>query len=143
MNDHVSWNRSCYRDIASAPRAIWRAWIDTANWNRWNPGVRSIRMEGDFIAGSWFAMELPEGDVIRSQLVEVDEPRCFVDETRVGETVVRVEHRIEPLNDEACRAVYAITVTGSEAREIGEAVSADFPDVLARLDQYVRESTGN
>ncbi|KNH10247.1 hypothetical protein BRCH_01197 [Candidatus Burkholderia brachyanthoides] len=140
MNDAASWSRSYHRDIAATAQAIWRAWADPANWKRWNEGVRSIRMEGDFGAGTWFAMELPDGEIIRSLLVEVADERRFVDETRIGETVVHVEHHIERLNGEACRVVYAVEVHGSDAREIGEAVRADFPAVLAGLNRYVGES---
>lgn len=37
--------------------------------------------------------------------------------------------------------VYAIAVEGPEAAEIGGAISADFPEVLARLAEAARKNT--
>ncbi len=73
-------------------------------------------MEGDFSAGTWFAMELPDDEIIRSLLVEVADERRFVDETRIGETVVRVDYCIQRLNGDLCHVVYAVEVHTARVR---------------------------
>ena len=78
-------------------------------------------------------MKPPGEDTLRSQLVEVRENECFVDETRLGGLVVTVAHRIERLGPTRTRIVYAVDASGPQASEIGPAVASDFPDVLASL----------
>ncbi|MFU0879844.1 hypothetical protein ACM26M_01180 [Kluyvera cryocrescens] len=95
MNESNVWSKSFELDVCCTPEKIWHAFIDTANWKQWNPGVKSLQIEGPFLTGTWFAMALPEGDIIRSQLSEVSTEKCFIDKTWVGETLVSVEHRIE------------------------------------------------
>jgi hypothetical protein len=66
-------------------------------------------------------------------LIDVRENECFVDETRIGDLVIEVAHRIEPLAPSRTRITYAVEARGPGAAEIGPMVSADFPDVLAAL----------
>ncbi len=132
-----TWNTEFAIDIAAAPHRIWALFSDVAGWPRWNPGIERIALHGEFAAGTTFEMTPPGQDAFTSTLVEVERDRRFVDETRVGEVVVRVAHVIEPRGAES-HVVYAVAVTGPEAAEIGAAISADFPDVLARLADAAR-----
>ncbi len=137
MTISASWNRPYSREIDASPQTVWKALADISNWKLWNAGVKSIQINGNFITGSHFSMELADGEVINSELIDVSAPRHFIDETWVGETVIRVEHRIEVVSGDRCRVVYAVSAEGPEAQIIGEAVSADFPEVLAGLATYV------
>lgn len=78
-------------------------------------------------------MKPPGQDALRSKLIEVRENACFVDETRVGDLVIAVAHRIESSGAGRTRIVYAVDACGPEAAEIGPAVASDFPEVLANL----------
>jgi hypothetical protein len=78
-------------------------------------------------------MKPPGEEALRSQLIDVRENLCFVDETRVGDLVVKVAHRIELLGSARTRVVYAVDARGPQAPEIGPAVASDFPEVLASL----------
>lgn len=131
------WSKSFELEVSGSPEKIWQAFVDTANWKQWNPGVKDIQIDGPFVAGTWFSMELPEGDVIRSQLVDVAEAKYFIDETWVEETVVKVEHRIEASGPELSKLIYVISTQGPDAQDFGEAISADFPEVMAGLAKYV------
>ncbi len=141
MNSDASWSKSYSCDVHATRQTIWRALSDVPNWTLWNPGVKSVQMDGNFATGTWFSMELPDGDVIRSKLIDVSAPQHFIDETWVGETLIEVEHSIEVMADDQYRVIYAVNSQGPDAQAIGEAVSADFPDVLARLAKYVNERT--
>jgi hypothetical protein len=77
-------------------------------------------------------MKPPGQEAFRSQLVDVRENECFVDETRVGDLVVKVAHRLEAVGA-GTRVTYAVEARGPEASEIGAAISSDFPVVLAAL----------
>ncbi|MFT4192487.1 MAG: SRPBCC family protein [Comamonas sp.] len=132
-----NWSKSYGRDIEATPHAIWAVLADTSTWNLWNAGVKSIQIDGDFVAGTHFTMELPDGDVIKSKLISVVERQHFIDESRLGETVVQVEHRIEVLRENKSRVTYTIRVQGPESQVIGEAVSEDFPLVIEGLGQFI------
>ena len=132
-----TWNTEFAIDIAASPARIWALFTDVPGWPRWNPGIDRIALHGAFAAGTTFEMAPPGQDAFTSTLVEVEANRRFVDETRVGDVVVRVSHVIEP-RDRGSHVVYAIAVEGPQAAEIGGAISADFPDVLARLAEAAR-----
>ena len=59
-------------------------------------------------------MKPPGEEALRSQLIEVRENVCFVDETRVGDLVIKVAHRIEPLGPARTRIVYAVDAQGPQ-----------------------------
>lgn len=137
MNENKVWNKVYTLEVRSKPKAIWQAFIDTDNWKQWNPGVKSITIEGPFQTGTWFTMTLPEGDIIRSQLTDVSEEKYFIDETWLDETRVKVEHRIEESGPNQSTLIYAISAQGPQAKAFGEGVSADFPDVMEGLAKYL------
>ncbi|HEX8047762.1 SRPBCC family protein [Rhizobium sp.] len=141
MKSDASWSKSYSCDVDASQQAIWQALADAPNWKLWNPGVKSVQLDGNFAKGTWFSMELPDGEIIRSKLIDVSAPQRFIDETWVGETRIQVEHSIEATAEDQCRVIYAVSSQGPDAQAIGEAVSADFPDVLARLAKYVNDRT--
>lgn len=120
------------------PDRIWQLWEDVAGWSRWNPGVAAARLNGPFSAGSTIAMTLPDHEVVTLTLDTVDDHARFIDEATFNGLTLRTDHRIEPPDSSgAYRVVYALVVTGDAPpevlAEVGHAVSADFPDVLASL----------
>lgn len=136
-----TWNKSYSRDIEAALHTIWEVLADTSTWKEWNAGVKSIQIDVDFSTGTSFAMELPGGDIIQSKLVSVVEKEHFIDESRLGETVIQVEHRIESISENKSRVIYVVSVQGPESQAIGEAVSEDFPSVIESLGKYIAQKT--
>jgi hypothetical protein len=69
------------------------------------------------------------------RLAKVEPGHEFVDETPVGELVVRVWHRLEPIGPGRVRITYSAEIDGpeDEAKEIGPAITSDFPDTIASL----------
>lgn len=133
MSDQNIWRSEYAIEASATAETIWSIFRDVAGWKTWNAGIEQIDIEGPFCAGTWFTMKPPGEDTLRSQLVEVRENECFVDETRLGSLVVTVAHRIERLGPTRTRIVYAVDASGPQASEIGPAVASDFPDVLASL----------
>ena len=132
MNEQT-WQGEYAIETSATPDVIWHIFRDVSGWKTWNAGIEYIEIDGPFAAGTWFAMKPPGQDALRSKLIEVRENACFVDETRVGDLVIAVAHRIESLGADRTRIVYAVDANGSEAAEIGPAVASDFPEVLASL----------
>jgi hypothetical protein len=133
MSEQQTWQGEYGIETSAIPEIIWSIFRDVPGWKTWNAGIEHIEIDGPFVAGTWFTMKPPGQDALRSRLIEVRENACFVDETRVGDLVIAVAHRIESSGAGRTRVVYAVDARGPEAAEIGPAVAADFPEVLASL----------
>jgi hypothetical protein len=131
--DTAAWTIEHSIDANARPETVWALFRDVVGWQTWNSGVVSSELDGPFLTGAWFTMTPVGGDPLRSQLLDVRENECFVDQTRVGELVVIVHHRLTPLGDGRTRISYALSADGPGASEIGPMIAADFPDVLASL----------
>ena len=90
-------------------------------------------MKGPFAVGTEYIMTPPGQDPLLSRLIEVRENESFVDETRVGDLVVIVSHRIKPLGAHRTQVTYGAEARGPGCDVIGPEVSSDFPDVLKAL----------
>jgi uncharacterized protein YndB with AHSA1/START domain len=112
---------------------VWALFSDVAGWPRWIAGLDHAEMKGPFEAGSTFVMTPKGQGPVTSRLTEVKKNETFVDESRMGETVIRVVHRIQAIAPGRTRVSYCPEVSGPSAEEIGKAISADFPDVLKAL----------
>ncbi|WP_249140091.1 MULTISPECIES: SRPBCC family protein [Bradyrhizobium] len=128
-----AWQYEYAIETSATADTIWSVFRDVPGWKNWNAGIERIDIEGPFSAGTWFTMKPPGEEPLRSQLVEVSENECFVDETRVGDLVIAVAHRIEYAGPKRTRIVYAVDANGPQASVIGPAVASDFPEVLASL----------
>lgn len=133
MDDGDVWRHEYAIETSATAGTIWSIFRDVPGWKTWNAGIEQIDIDGPFAAGTWFTMKPPGEEALRSQLIEVRENACFIDETRVGDLVIKVAHRIESLGAGRTRIVYAVDARGPQASEIGPAVASDFPDVLASL----------
>jgi hypothetical protein len=133
MNDENIWRHEYAIETSATAETIWRIFRDVPGWKNWNAGIEQIEIDGPFAVGTWFTMKPPGEEALRSQLIDVRENVCFVDETQVGDLVIRVAHRIELLAPARTRVIYAVDAQGPQAAEIGPAVASDFPDVLASL----------
>ena len=94
-------------------------------------------MDGPFAGDTTATMVLPDRTKLRFRLVRVEPGRGFEDETEVPDAglLVRVQHLLQPLDDGRTHITYACSADGPDelAAEIGSAVSADFPYVIAAL----------
>ncbi|MET3910624.1 hypothetical protein ABID59_004983 [Bradyrhizobium sp. S3.3.6] len=142
MSDENTWQCEYAIETSAPAETIWSIFRDVRSWKAWNAGIERIDIDGPFVAGTWFTMTPPGEDALRSQLIEVRENACFIDETRVGDLVIKVAHRIEPLGSARTRVVYAVDARGPQASEIGPAVASDFPEVLASLAKLAETRAG-
>jgi hypothetical protein len=132
MPTTANWTRTVTASTTAHADVVWAILADAAAWPEWNAGVGALALEGPFATGTWFTMTMPDGAALRSQLVEVEAPRRFIDETRVDDLVVRVAHEVAPAANGA-QVRYTISVDGPDAAEAGTHISGDFEDVIASL----------
>src|SRR5258706_11962663 len=133
------WEYEQSVETNAAPEALWRPWSSMAEWPQWNAGIEKIDVDGPFAVGTVFTMTPPGDDPIRMCLTEVVPGKSFTDEMDAGDFVVRTVHRLEPTVTGKTRVIYRTEITGPAADQVGPqlgpAITADFPDVLAALVQ--------
>jgi Polyketide cyclase / dehydrase and lipid transport len=124
--------------------AVWSLYDDVATWPLWDAETEWVTRDGPFAAGSTGTMKFHGQEPLRYRLAKVERGREFVDETPVGELVVRVSHRLDPLQSGRLRITYLAEVDGPEdqAREVGPAITADFPETLDSLVALAKERSG-
>jgi uncharacterized protein YndB with AHSA1/START domain len=131
------WTQEHQDRTAAGPETVWRLLSDVSSWPTWNPDVMAAEIDGAFAVGATIRMSIASGDVIPLRLAEVEENRRFVDEAELDGILVRTDHRLEADGSSGTRVVYAITVSGEAPdavlAEVGEGISADFPQTLAGL----------
>ena len=126
-------------EVNAGPEVVWRIFQNLAEWPKWNAGIARIEVDGPFVAGTRFRMTLPDGPELTTRLVEVRENVGFVDETRLEDLRVFVDHQIQPLPAGRSRVKYSLEAFGPSCDEMGPIISADFPEVLKALAALAEE----
>jgi polyketide cyclase/dehydrase/lipid transport protein len=133
------WTYERSLETSARPETIFEILRDVNRWPEWNPGVERIDLDGSFATGTTGVMVIPDQGSLSFRLAWVGAGQGFEDETEVpgAEVVVRVRHSLEPLAAGGTRITYRAIVEGPAAHalgpEIGPAVTADFPEVMAAL----------
>src|SRR5919202_5992066 len=124
-----------------APDAVWALYEDVSTWPAWDAQAEWVTRDGPFATGSAGEMKFRGMDPLTYRLTRVVPLREFVDETPVGDLVVRVSHRLEPLDSGRLRVTYAAEVDGppAQAGEVGAAITSDFPATMAALLTLAKE----
>lgn len=113
---------------------IWALYEDVSTWPLWDEQAQAVTRDGPFATGTAGTMTFTGQDPLTYRLVKVEPEREFVDETPVGDLVVRVAHRLEPAGGRL-RVTYDAQIDGpaGQAREVGPLITADFPQTMASL----------
>src|SRR3954453_1130865 len=121
--------------------AIWSLYEDVTTWPSWDAGAERVTRDGPFETGTTGTMKLDGQEPLHYRLAKVEPLREFVDETPVGDLVVRVSHLLEPQDESRLRVTYSVQIEGptDQAQEIGPMITADFPDTMASLIAMARE----
>jgi uncharacterized protein YndB with AHSA1/START domain len=138
------WTYEHAVEARATPQALWACWSDMPNWPQWNLGIERIEIDGPFAVGTSFTMLPPgEDDPVRLRLVDIVPGQEFTDQMDGDEFTVTTIHRLEPSPDGRTRVVYRTEITGPAADQLGPqlgpAITADFPDVLAALVRRVND----
>jgi hypothetical protein len=139
MTPSYTYTHSLSADVSAD--AVWRLYEDVSTWPRWDAQAELITRNGPFAVGTTGTMKFKGQEPLHYRLAKVEPLREFVDETPVGPLAVRVSHRLEPLSSGRLRITYSAEIDGPEeqAREIGPAITADFPETMSSLVALARE----
>jgi hypothetical protein len=120
--------------------AVWALYEDVGSWPEWDAQAELITRDGPFAAGSAGTMKFLGQDPLPYRLTRVEPLREFVDETPIGDIVVRVCHRLEPVGQGRLRVTYSAEIDGpaGQAAQIGPMITADFPQTMEALIALAR-----
>jgi hypothetical protein len=131
------WTTEHSIEATGSPEAVWRVWADVPSWGEWNPDIERIELDGPFAAGGTITMTPRGQEPVELEIAEAVEPNGFVDRADLGDVVVCTVHHAEKLEGGRVRVTYRMEISGPAAdtlgNELGPAISADFPEVLAAL----------
>jgi uncharacterized protein YndB with AHSA1/START domain len=131
------WTHDYSQTTDLTPESLWQLLSDVDGWVKWNGGIESLVLDGPVAVGTTFRMTPPGEDTVTSTIVDLQPGHLITDLTELDGVAVRVEHRLDPQPDGGTVVTYRVEVSGAipdeVAQEIGTAVSADFPDVIANL----------
>jgi uncharacterized protein YndB with AHSA1/START domain len=138
------WTTEYTLRTQASPEALWELLSDINGWGAWNDGIETITLDGPLAVGAIFRMKPPGEDVLTSTVAELEENRLLTDVTDMGELVIRVAHQLQPLASGGTSIAYRVQVSGPAAdavgEEVGTAISADFPLVMAALAAAARDA---
>lgn len=131
------WTTEHSIETTASPEAVWELLRDVNGWGAWNAGIETIQLDEPLAVGATFRMKPSGEEVLTSAIAELEENQRLTDVTDLGDLVVRVVHLLEPTDDGGTTITFRVEVGGVAAdavgEEVGRAVSADFPEVLAAL----------
>jgi hypothetical protein len=133
MATTFSYTHAVEADVSAD--AVWSLYDDVATWPSWDAQAELITREGPFAEGATGTMKFRDQTPLTYRLTKVEPQREFVDETPLGDIVVRVSHRLEPLGTGRLRITYAVDIDGpkEQTEQVGPAITADFPETMASL----------
>ena len=130
------WTTEYEHVTAATPEAVWSLLADVEGWAAWNDGIEDIALDASLAVGTTFRMTPPGEQTLTSTVAELVPGRRITDVTEFDGVVVRVVHDLAA-DHGGTKVTYRVEVAGPTdpevAEQIGRAVSADFPDVLANL----------
>ncbi len=122
-------------DAEVSAAAIWALYEDVTSWPEWDAEAESVTRDGPFETGTTGTMTFRGQEPLAYRLAKVEPLREWVDETPVGDIVVRVSHRLVELQEGWLRITYTAELEGPEeqTQTVGPAITGDFPATMASL----------
>jgi hypothetical protein len=79
--------------------AVWSAWVDVNNWNRWDKELEFTRLETAFEKGATFKLKSKGGPEVAIELIDVVPHVRFTDITRFPLATMYDSHELEDSRD--------------------------------------------
>lgn len=86
-------------ETIATPTQIWRIWQDVENWNSWDHGLESSRLDGPFQTGTSGSLKPVEGPFLKTLLTHVEPLKGFVQEAKLSLAKVVMIHSISQVAD--------------------------------------------
>jgi hypothetical protein len=127
------WSHEHTAETKLPAEAVWQVLADLNSWTSWDTSMQGVRLLGPFRVGTEVAMTPKDQDEIRSTIVDIQPQRRYADRTHFGNATLEFSHTLTPLEDGRTRVTHRLTINGPNAEQLGQMITADFPDAMAAL----------
>jgi uncharacterized protein YndB with AHSA1/START domain len=122
----------------ASPERVWRIWSDVSTWQRWNPDVLSVTLEGPFVSGARGQMTTKAGGTHDITLQAVQPGRSFELETSpIPLGRFHFACQVEPAGQDASTISQSITIRGPlgplYSAMMGPRIAQGFEPILSGL----------
>jgi uncharacterized protein YndB with AHSA1/START domain len=122
----------------ASPERVWRIWSDVSTWQRWNPDVLSVTLEGPFVSGARGQMTTKAGGTHDITLQAVQPGRSF--ELKTSPIPLGRFHfacEVGPVGQDASTISQSITIRGPlgplYSAMMGPRIAEGFEPILSGL----------
>jgi putative intracellular protease/amidase/uncharacterized protein YndB with AHSA1/START domain len=141
------WSVEHSVETAAAPEAVWRRYRDVGTWPEWNGAVESVRLDGEFAAGTAGTLTPPDQGPLPFRVISATENKGYISETDIAETVaLRLASRLTPLPDGGTRITHRVELHGTAApyfaQSFGPVLAAGVPRTLEALADAATRPAG-
>jgi hypothetical protein len=130
------WTSKSNITIKSRPETVWKIWRDVSTWSRWDKGIESSRLLGDFVPGQKLEIKPRKGPKTVAKLLEVRENSAFTDASKFPLATIEFAHTISP-DPSGLLVTHTIRIYGPLAflwsKLVGRKIAADLPESLREL----------
>lgn len=126
------WETTSTLEAGVSPAAVWeKAYADAEAWPRWNPEIKTARLDGPLGLGATARIVFRTGLRLRFRVVEFEQCRLFTDESRLPGARMGHRHLIEASAEGGSRLTNTIYIDGALApvwrRILGPAAARSLP----------------
>ncbi len=132
------------------PSAFFDRWADMDTWSEWDEGIRWVRRDGPFAAGTTGSLKPTSGPKVGFVIETLVPDREFTDRSSLPGAALTIRHLVEVDGDGRTVVDIVVSIDGPLARLwklfVGRRIAESTPTGLRRLVGVVEEdgaSTGS
>lgn len=123
------------------PSAFFDRWADMDTWSQWDDGIRWVRRDGPFAAGTRGSLKPRSGPKVGFVIETLVPGREFTDRSSLPGAALTIRHLVEVDGDGRTVIDIVVSVDGPLARlwkrVVGPGIAASTPTGLRRLVEVV------
>ncbi len=120
---------------------IFKFWADVNNWAKWNDDINSAILEGEFKKGSFFTLDLKNGQKVKIELLEVEPNRSFTDLTKFPlakmygiHEIVEKDGKIELVGTIKIEGILSFLWTKIVAQGVADSLGSDMDKMIKLIE---------
>ena len=126
---------------SAPPSAFFDRWADMDTWSEWDEGIRWVRRDGPFVAGTTGSLKPRGGPKVGFVIETLVPDREFTDRSSLPGAAITIRHLVEVDGDGVTAVNIVVSIDGPLARLwrlfVGRGIAESTPTGLRRLVEVV------
>jgi Polyketide cyclase / dehydrase and lipid transport len=131
------WTYQHHHDTSAAADKIWPLYADVTRWSEWDPAMKRVDINGDFLAGSEGVMHVENFGPVPFVITDCTPNAQFSTDSPGPGVTIRFEHELEPLTNGGTRITHRVILHGPAAETVGPQMgpnmTSDLPESMAKI----------